>query len=329
MKIFQKKEPVKIVEDTNIVLLYHPSVVNDASAVYEMLKRIIPVNFHSTDFLNEAENREKIQKADLVLVFFNYDYALDEFCRRDFANLKGKSEVLKINLAAEAYLPPDLIGQFRMDKERCVEFHEDFQKQYLSGKGKLFTELITKMKHILPRPFVIEKKIDITVVGTEEDARKMKEKKEYAGMKIESLAPSGDIEPNFELINDTKLMLVILTEPVNSNENAIEELKYSKLMKTDMIIVQDKALKNANPAVESIKGANRPENNFASLEVIAKGDFAEKVKENVRQVEQRQVMLTEIAEAVKQESALDPSDKVIRPQMDLIPVDEVFKETKT
>ena len=204
------------------------------------IKEIFKCKSQYTEALDE--NDEKINRADLILIFFNEDYIESVDCRKEFRKLKHKRNLLKLNFfSPDSKIMNELFyDYFIISSEKSIEFHEDkFRTRDLSsmykGEGPFFDELVNKMQSLLPTALDLPR-YDVAVVGPKKEANDYTEQNKSENQTIAPLSPGDSNFANFQVLNESALVLVLLTNQINKSEKSLTEIEYSSAQNKTMFL---------------------------------------------------------------------------------------------
>jgi len=316
------KPQLKLLKDTNVFISFDVRYPNTVKPLVTKIKEIFKCNYHKTDALDELQNDEKIKKADLILIFFNEDYIDSEYCRKEFRKLKDKRNLLKLNFFShESKIMNDLfsdLADYIISSQNSIEFHKDkFRTMDLSsmykGEGPFFNELVFKMQSLLPTVLDLPR-YDVAVVGPKKEANDYKEQNQSENQTIATLSPEDSNFPNFQVLNESALILVLLTNLINKSEKSLTEIEYSSAQNKTKFLVIAVAEDKVHPMLSEIIDKNSAHLNFKKLESLKSANFTNLMSEAINHKRQENAYVQEIVEKL-QETPQASSSRIQTPTL--------------
>jgi hypothetical protein len=151
---------------------------------------------------NEKDKQDAIRDCDLLLVLANEQYSISEELMKDFDDfIKFTKPLIVLNLEADVLLRPEFKAYYK-----SIDFFSDSNTDYLNGEGRYFIDLVFELSRNLPKTLIErEKKIDLYIIVSHDLTKHFDYLK--SKYKVKFSHPSEQLNPNFQVIKDCKVLI--------------------------------------------------------------------------------------------------------------------------
>lgn len=225
---------------------------------------------------------DQIKDCDAFLAIVNRNYKESQELMDDLENaLSFGKLVIRLNL--EQVVIQDMNGYINDEKLVDFYFNKEKDKRFIDGEGELFCELVYFFEKNLPKTVIQkDKKTDLLIITP--NKLKSKVTNLQNKFKIKYSHPSAVLNPNFQLVLDSRIIFAIFTDETCSNEKIVQEINYAQLIGSQIFILEDTTISNSNSKLDVISEKIPQKNRFKGLQSLKDSVFLNTLTNEINKV---------------------------------------------